>query len=108
MIHAQHIGPIGAQIHEAAKARRQRLFGVQEKKPVIIPPKPLAPRKPQRLEIARAYRGKKPHHDYDDDAIKQMRRDGMPVRAIALHFNINRKTMETYIRKHKARWESEG
>lgn len=59
MMHAQHIGPIEAQIRAAAEARRQRLFSVhtgspapETHEPIMLPqPKPRPATRPQKRAV---------------------------------------------------------
>jgi hypothetical protein len=76
------------------------------KRPIVMPP----PRE-EKLEKAK-WPKRKPHvratlHNYDEEAIKAMRLRGVTMLAIALHFNIPRKAMESYIARHQARWMAE-
>lgn len=78
------------------------------KRPIVMPPPKVAEPEPAKK---RPFPGTNRHratlYNYDEDGINSMRQQGKPMAAIAAHYSIPVKTMESYIRKHKPRWEAE-
>jgi hypothetical protein len=100
MIHAQHIGPIEAQIHAHYGKVEMRVGKYPAKRPIVMPE--TLTKKP----VSRGS-GSQVRYDYDEPRIKQLWESGFTMSGIAKVCGIPRKPMITFINKQKKQWECE-